>query len=105
MMKEMNVSLGKINYCISKLAEKGMIKVERFKDSNKKHAYAYKLTPHGIEELAKLTLSFLRQKIKEHDEIKQEIKLLSEQLTDFDYSTHEESEILNLQKKVKLFLK
>lgn len=105
MMKEMNVSLGKINYCISKLAEKGMIKVERFKDSNKKHAYAYKLTPHGIEELAKLTLSFLRQKIKEHDEIKQEIKLLSKQLTDFDYSTHEESEILNLQKKVKLFLK
>ncbi|MGE4518372.1 MAG: MarR family EPS-associated transcriptional regulator [Desulfobacteraceae bacterium] len=105
MMKEMNVSLGKINYCISKLAEKGMIKVERFKDSNKKHAYAYKLTPHGIEELAKLTLSFLRQKIKEHDEIKQEIKLLSEQLTDFDYSTHDESEILNLQKKVKLFLK
>jgi len=105
MMKEMNISLGKINYCISKLAEKGMIKVERFKDSNKKHAYAYKLTPHGIEELAKLTLSFLRQKIKEHDEIKQEIKLLSKQLTDFDYSTHEESEILNLQKKVKLFLK
>jgi EPS-associated MarR family transcriptional regulator len=105
MMKEMNVSLGKVNYCISKLAEKGMVKIERFKGSSQKTAYAYRLTPNGIEELAKLTLSFLRQKIKEHDEIKQEIKSLSEQLNDFDYSSYDESEILKLQNQAKLFFK
>lgn len=105
MMKEMSVSLGKVNYCISKLVEKGMIKVERFKDSNRKYAYAYRLTPHGIEELAKLTLNFLKLKIKEHDEIKNEIKALSEQIGEFDYSSYDESEILYIQKQVKCSLK
>ncbi|MDY0133164.1 MAG: MarR family EPS-associated transcriptional regulator [Desulforegulaceae bacterium] len=89
MMKEMKVSLGKINYCISNLTEKGMIKVERFKSSKRKSAYAYKLTPHGIEELGRLTLSFLKLKIKEHDEIKNEIKKLAEQLGQFDYNSED----------------
>lgn len=105
MMKEMNVSLGKVNYSISKLTEKGMIKVERFKESNKKSAYAYKLTPHGIEELAKLTLRFLKQKIKEHDQIKEEIKTLSEQIGSFEYTPGDKSEISNLQNQAKLTLK
>lgn len=104
MMKEMKVSLGKTNYCLSKLIEKGDIKVERFKGSKKKSAYAYKVTPHGIEELASLTLRFLKLKIKEHDEITHAIKNLSEQIGQFDYNHDDESEILSLQEQVRLSL-
>ena len=51
MNQKMGVSLGKINYCISALAQKGMIKMERFKKAKNKSAYVYRLTPKGFEEL------------------------------------------------------
>ncbi|MCP4671357.1 MAG: MarR family EPS-associated transcriptional regulator, partial [Desulfobacula sp.] len=51
MNQKMGVSLGKINYCISALTNKGMIKVERFKKAENKSAYIYRLTPKGLEEL------------------------------------------------------
>ena len=56
MKKQMGVSLGKVNYCISALTIKGMIKVERFKKVKNKSAYMYRLTPKGIEELANLMI-------------------------------------------------
>ncbi|NOX33366.1 MAG: MarR family EPS-associated transcriptional regulator, partial [Deltaproteobacteria bacterium] len=58
MNQKMGLSLGKINYCIAALAQKGMIKVERFKKAKNKLAYTYRLTPKGFEELTRLTLSF-----------------------------------------------
>ena len=80
MNHRMGVSLGKINFCISALARKGMIKIERFKKSENKSAYMYRLTPEGLEELANLTIRFLKLKIREYHRIKQEIKTLSEQV-------------------------
>ena len=80
MNQKMGVSLGKINYCISALAQKGMIKMERFKKTKNKSAYKYRLTPKGFEELASLTISFLKIRIEEYDQIKMEIKSLSEQI-------------------------
>lgn len=56
MNSKMGVSLGKVNYCLSALIEKGMIRVERFKKQKNKSAYLYRLTPEGLEELAALTL-------------------------------------------------
>ena len=84
MNMKMGVSLGKINYCISALTNKGMIKVERFKKTENKSAYMYRLTPKGLEELANLTISFLKIKIGEYDKIKKEIKLLSKQIDNID---------------------
>ena len=80
MNRKMGVSLGKINYCISALTNKGMIKVERFKKAESKSAYMYRLTPKGLEELANLTISFLKIRIAEYHKIKKEIKSLSEQI-------------------------
>ena len=80
MNQKMGVSLGKINYCISALSKAGMIKVERFKKAENKSAYTYCLTPKGIEELARLTVSFLKIRINEYDQIKKEIKLLSSRI-------------------------
>ena len=84
MNRKVGVSLGKINYCISALTKKGMIKVERFKKAEKKSAYMYRLTPKGLEEVANLTISFLKIRIAEYDKIKKEIKFLSKQIDKID---------------------
>ncbi|MCB1178974.1 MAG: MarR family EPS-associated transcriptional regulator, partial [Leptospiraceae bacterium] len=52
---KLNVSLGKLNYCLKAVIEKGLIKVKNFKNSQNKLAYAYILTPTGMEEKAKIT--------------------------------------------------
>ena len=74
--KEMGVSLGKINYCIKKLTEKGCVKLINFSNSPSKVGYFYILTPKGIEQKARLTVSFLKIKIKEYELLKEEINML-----------------------------
>ena len=93
MNQRMGVSLGKINYCISALTNKGMIKVERFKKAKNKSAYIYRLTPKGLEELTNLTVSFLKIKIDEYDQIKKEIKSLSNQIDKIDPALREDLKI------------
>ena len=81
--REMGVSLGKVNYCIKKLTEKGLIKLTNFTHNQNKIGYAYLLTPSGIEEKSRLTFSFLKRKIVEYEILKKEInalKLESEEL-------------------------
>ena len=84
MNRKVGVSLGKINYCISALTKMGMIKVERFKKTENKSAYMYRLTPKGLEEVANLTISFLKIRIVEYDKIKKEIQFLSKQIDKID---------------------
>jgi EPS-associated MarR family transcriptional regulator len=74
--KEMGVSLGKVNYCMKKMIEKGSIKLSNFSHNSNKVGYAYLLTPKGLEEKARLTFSFLKIKIKEYEMLQQEISLL-----------------------------
>lgn len=74
--KEMGVSLGKINYCINKLVEKGLVKIKNFSKNPNKVGYAYLLTSKGLEEKSKLTLSFLKIKMKEYEILKKEIASL-----------------------------
>ena len=61
--KYLGVSLGKVNYCMKKLTEKGLIKLKNFSSNSNKAGYAYLLTPKGIEEKGKLTISFLKYKM------------------------------------------
>ena len=66
--------MGKLNYCLKALKEKGLIKAKNFsKNSNKKN-YLYILTPKGISEKTKLTINFMNLKMKEYDELKMEIE-------------------------------
>ena len=74
--KEMGVSLGKVNYCIKKLIEKGSIKLRNFSKNPNKAGYKYLLTPKGIEEKSKLTLTFLKIKMQEYEILKDEINIL-----------------------------
>ncbi|MDB9938751.1 MarR family EPS-associated transcriptional regulator [Candidatus Thioglobus sp.] len=73
---EMSVSLGKVNYCIKKLTEKGWVKLTNFSHNQNKMGYAYLLTPSGIEEKSRLTFSFLKRKIVEYEILKKEINEL-----------------------------
>jgi EPS-associated MarR family transcriptional regulator len=84
MTKGMGISLGKINYCLSELSKQGLIRVERFKNSKNKTAYMYHLTPNGIEAIGKLTFNFLKKKIREYDDLKEEIKNLNDLLKETD---------------------
>ena len=74
------VSLGKTNYCINALLEKGLIKVQNFKSNKRKLGYAYLLTPAGIAEKAVLTQRFLKRKMEEYEVLKAEIELLKQEV-------------------------
>ena len=74
--QELGVSVGKVNYCIRALIDKGFVKAGNFKRNTDKLSYLYILTPKGIEERASLTASFLKRKISEHEIITQEIAQL-----------------------------
>ncbi|MDB2670814.1 MarR family EPS-associated transcriptional regulator [Candidatus Pseudothioglobus singularis] len=74
--REMGVSLGKVNYCIKKLTEKGLIKLANFTHNPSKAGYAYLLTPKGIEEKSRLTFFFLKRKVIEYEILKKEINML-----------------------------
>lgn len=70
------ISLGKVNFCLRALIEKGWVKVANFRRSTNKLAYAYLLTPRGIEERALATRDFLRRKVAEHELLEKEIEQL-----------------------------
>ena len=74
--KEMGVSLGKVNYCMKKLTEKGWVKLTNFSHSSNKLRYIYLLTPKGIEQKARLTTLFLKTKLEEFEILKDEISQL-----------------------------
>ena len=71
--EELGFSLGKLNYCLKALHAKGLIKMQNFKKNPKKINYIYVLTPKGIAEKTKLTINFMKRKMNEYDELKQEL--------------------------------
>lgn len=70
---KMGFSLGKLNYCLRALRQKGLIKIKNFNKNPKKINYFYVLTPVGISTKTKLTLNFMKRKMQEYDELKSEI--------------------------------
>ena len=72
--EELGISLGKVNYCLKSLIEKGFIKINNFKNNKHKLQYSYLLTPTGIEEKTKLTIEFLKVKTKEYEALKEELE-------------------------------
>mgnify|MGYP006170030491 FL=1 len=70
---ELGFSLGKLNYCLKALHKKGLVKVENFKKNPEKIKYLYILTPKGVAAKAKLSINFMKRKMKEYEELKKEI--------------------------------
>ena len=71
--EELGFSLGKLNYCLTELKIKGLIKIENFKKNPNKLSYVYSLTPKGISLRTRLTVSFMKKKMMEYVELKKEI--------------------------------
>lgn len=74
--KRLGVSLGKINFCLNALIEKGSLKIKNFRNNENKMAYAYLLTPSGVEEKARITVHFLQCKMQEYERLRGEIEEL-----------------------------
>ena len=72
----MGVSLGKANYCLNALTEKGFVKLERFCANADKRQYIYLLTPAGLREKTRITLAFLKRKVEEYETLEKEIEQL-----------------------------
>ena len=73
MAKKLGFSLGKLNYCLKALNKKRFIKIKNFKKNPDKLSYLYILTPKGIAKKTKLTLNFMKIKMREYDELEKEI--------------------------------
>lgn len=80
----LGVSLGKTNYCLKALINKGLVKANNFKNNANKRAYLYVLTPKGMETKARVSVRFLQRKMEEYEALKLEIEQLKAEI-----STHE----------------
>jgi EPS-associated MarR family transcriptional regulator len=78
--EELGFSLGKLNYCLKALIDKGLVKAENFRQAKNKRRYIYKLTPAGLKEKAAVTMRFLKQKQNEYEKIKLEINQLQKEV-------------------------
>lgn len=81
--RSLGVSLGKLNYCLKALVDKGWVKARNFKENPNKTGYLYLLTPSGVEAKAKVTVKFLKRKMDEYERMKVEIARLQQE-TDTD---------------------
>ncbi|MDE2117672.1 MAG: MarR family EPS-associated transcriptional regulator [Betaproteobacteria bacterium] len=77
--KRLGISLGKVNFCLNALVEKGSLKINNFRNSDNKLAYAYLLTPRGVEEKARITVQFLKYKVQEYERLRAEIEELKQE--------------------------
>ena len=80
MAKELGLSLGKTNYVVRALVDKGWVKLSNFKRSDNKLGYIYLLTPEGIAEKSILAQNFLKRKSEEYNRLKKEIEILKNEL-------------------------
>ena len=71
--EELGFSLGKLNYCLKALKDQGLVKIENFTKNPNKLNYIYVLTPKGISKKTKLTIDFMKRKMREFDELKKEL--------------------------------
>lgn len=78
--RELGMSLGRVNYCLAALSEKGLVKIRNFRASDRKMRYAYVLTPQGIAEKARLTRGFLARKLVEYEALQAEIEAVRAEL-------------------------
>ena len=73
---ELGISLGRVNFCLQALIQKGLVKANNFRNSSNKRAYLYLLTPRGIEAKAVVTAQFLKIKLEEYESLKREVEEL-----------------------------
>ena len=89
--ERLGVSLGKTNYCLRALIEKGHVKASNFKTNPNKSQYMYQLTPQGLAAKAKVTAKFLKRKLEEHAHLVKEIEALSAEVQGINHGSNEQT--------------
>jgi EPS-associated MarR family transcriptional regulator len=79
--RELGVSLGRVNYCLQALIEKGLVKANNFRRNESKSAYLYFLTPKGMREKTRVTVRYLKIKLDEFENLKREVAQLQHEAT------------------------
>jgi EPS-associated MarR family transcriptional regulator len=97
--KSLGVSLGGVNYCLNALVAKGSIKIQNFRNNQSKWVYAYLLTPQGLAEKTALTGAFLKRKMQEYQELKEEIESLTREVNASDFDVVSTDGIISKQKQ------
>jgi EPS-associated MarR family transcriptional regulator len=97
--KSLGVSLGGMNYCLKALVTKGFIKIQNFRNNQNKWVYAYLLTPQGVAEKTALTGAFLKRKMQEYQELKEEIESLTREIHSSDFDDVSTAGIISKQKQ------
>jgi EPS-associated MarR family transcriptional regulator len=88
--RELGISLGKVNYCLKALVDKGLVKAINFKNNERKSVYMYLLTPRGIEEKTRVTVRFLQRKVAEYEELRTQIEQIRVEAEAADNAVEEE---------------
>lgn len=78
--RTLGISLGKANYCVRALVDRGWVKMVNFSQSDRKTAYFYKLTPKGVREKGGAARRFLDRKLEEHEQVTAEIEALRSEI-------------------------
>ncbi|QWD80036.1 MarR family EPS-associated transcriptional regulator [Polynucleobacter sp. MWH-Spelu-300-X4] len=78
--QSLGVSLGGVNYCLNALISTGLIKIQNFRNNKNKWVYAYLLTPKGVAEKTALTATFLKRKMQEYQQLREEIESLRQEV-------------------------
>lgn len=78
--RELGISLGKVNYCLKALIERGFVKVSRFRNSVNKKAYLYHLTPQGMQDRTRMAIRFLQHKRAEYEALERELQILEQEV-------------------------
>ncbi|HET7569611.1 MAG TPA: MarR family EPS-associated transcriptional regulator [Gammaproteobacteria bacterium] len=78
--RELGISLGKVNYCLKALIERGFVKVSRFRNSVNKKAYLYHLTPQGMQDRTRMAIRFLQHKRAEYEALERELQVLEQEV-------------------------
>ncbi len=84
--RELGVSLGRVNFCLQALVEKGLIKVNNFRKNESRRGYLYYLTPKGMQEKARVTVRFLKIKLDEYENLKLEVARLQREAGNLNLS-------------------
>ena len=87
--KALGISLGRVNYCLRALIERGLVKANNFRNSSNRSAYAYYLTPKGLEEKTRITVAFLKHKMDEFEALRREIESLRKEAGQITFKNHE----------------
>ncbi|MDD1621639.1 MAG: MarR family EPS-associated transcriptional regulator [Methylococcaceae bacterium] len=85
--RQLGISLGRANYCLKALIDKGILKASNFRNNNNKLAYMYLLTPDGVELKARITVQYLKWKLREYETLQAEIEELRREAAMLDRVT------------------